>query len=164
MIEFIRNSLSIIRKDDSDDFFVDKHVNKRREEYAKKVAEKRIITELKEKETRDKLMNGITSILMACNNNILQSQKEKLFVEIFSKLKVYNDYGVSEHVESFAFLDDKHNKYCSYDFIINSFWMSYSFAYSRFRDYLDMSYVNTYDFMNEMLKKYFKLDANLWTN
>ena len=147
--------------DESDNFFQSKHINKRKEEYARNKAEEVKNAEIKCKEAFNKLTIGQTSIFKACysEKSVWQDKKEKIFLETFLNLSICGSSIYDSYVDNIiTFYGSYHVSCCIYDFINNSFLMKNDIIFSKISDYTNMNYIDTYNFIKEMLKKYFQLD------
>ena len=144
MSKFIDNILKEA-EDSSDDFFQSKHVNKRREEL--KSYENKALAKLK---------NGLENIKIAYGNKDWKDEKEEAFLKLFSELHV-NERHYDDFEYGYYILDKNNNDVCFYNLKNNIFSISFSSIWSVFRIGFVMKNRDVQLFMNNMLKKYFKL-------
>ena len=149
----MRNFINKILKEAesfSDDFFQSKHVNKRKEEFEKELSKRKI-------ETLSKIIKGLKGVRIAYDNNNWSDDKEKLFLELFSKLHVDDKFFHNKYEYGYFLLDSSNFRKCSYDLKNNVFWISYSSIWRVFETRFDMSFHDIQSLMNDLLKEHFKL-------
>ena len=159
MKRFISNILKEA-EDFSDDFFQDKHINKRKEDIKRRENEKQQRLSNSNKKVFINLNNGIKEIKRLYRNKIWEDEREQLFLKLFSKLHAvvrYTDYRKRSYG---CFLSNKHNKkVCFYDLHESTFWVSDELIWAKFEEEYDFD-VNFYAvqaFLTKMIKKYFKI-------
>ena len=135
--------------DESDEFFVSKHVNKRREEY-----------ESMKLETFSKLVNGLKNVIIDYKHEIWKDGKEKLFLELFSKLHVNNKFHQNIYNCGY-YLSDKRKSICFYDLKSNTFWIDYDSIWKLFYEQFDMNYNDIQSLMRNILTERFKLRVTM---
>ena len=149
MNKFINKILSEA-EDSSDDFFQSKHVEKRKREFEN-------ILNSKKNRVLNKLELGVENIKSAYNNKDWKNEREKLFLELFSKLYIDDDFYQSEDLYGYLLYDDENNSTCCfYDLKDNAFLTDYNSIWRVFEDQFNMKYDDIRWFMNKMLKEYFK--------
>lgn len=149
MSKFI-NEISIEADDESDDFFQSKHIIKRKEDFEKMMQEKG-------DEVFSKLISGLKRIKGAYRNEDWKYDKEKLFLEIFSKLHVVDKVYEILHKRGYYLLGFDSEKRCFYDLENDRFIVDYNSIWHIFHKRLSMRYNDVRPFLSEMLKKHFRL-------
>lgn len=152
MNKFIKKILK--EADDySDDFFQSKHVNKRREERNKQI-------KVKKKEALIKLKTGLKKIKVAYKSENWEDEREKLFLELFSKLHVDDKFYRDKNRYGYHLLDSNNIKRCFYDLERNTFWIDSRYIWGKLnvlQTQLTGRRTGTQSLINELLRKYFKL-------
>ena len=149
MNRFINKILSEA-EDSSDDFFQSKHVNKRNEDIKKKLDDKR-------SKGPYILTSGLERIKIAYKNEDWKDDKEKLFLELFSELRVRKRLFKNKYYYGFCLLDANNNITCIYDIKLDAFRIDHRSIWNEFYFIFDMKDDDIQTFINDMLKKYFKL-------
>ena len=161
MNEFI-NKILREAEDSSDDFFQSKHITKRQNEFRKE----KEITIRKAKEIKIKLKTGLNKIKASYDAKDWKNDKEKLFLEIFSKLVMnaktysykYNNILSIEYGFYLINVEEEHKDACFYSVSRKSIWMSFNLIWIKFINKFNMTFSDVKAFMVKMLKKYFNLD------
>ena len=154
-------------EDSSDDFFQSKHVNKRKEDLKKELEKNKKEIERTKKTIIPKLIKGIEKIKEAYMSKDWKDDKEKLFLELFSKLrvddKVYESV-INNKYRYGCYLLSKHNLImCAYDIRYGNFWIDFGIIWMKFHEFLRMNAVEIQYFMKQMLKKYLDIDVTAIT-
>lgn len=166
MNKLINNILN--KTDDSDIFFQSKHINKRKEDFAKEqIRDKERIEKMKQ--VLYKLDRGLEIIKIAYYIKEWSSNKEELFLELFSKLHVddrpyRNNYEYNKAFCGFYLINDHNNETCLCDVNNDCFWMFYYAIWNKFYVRLNMNCDEIQSFMNYMIKKYFNIHDMIATN
>ena len=137
-------------EDSSDDFFQSKHINKRKKDLEKELDKKK-------KEALFKLTKRLEKVRIEYKNRKWRDEKEGLFLELFSKLHVDDVFLKSKYYCGYYLLDSNDKRKCFYNFNNNDFWITYSSIWKVFELRFNMDYHDIQSFMNDMLKKHFKL-------
>lgn len=155
-----------INKNDSDDFFQSKHLNKRREQHLKEIEIKEKVLLKREEKTSYMLINGLKKIRIALNDESWKDEKEKLFLNLFSKFRVSDAIWRNEYVRGYYLINESSIKECICDLNNDYFWINYESIWYAFEiRFYETSYCKTQLFMNDMLKKYFNLyDMTAYTH
>ena len=152
MLETKINKKVVLREaeDSSDDFFQSKHVNKRKGNFEKEL-------DKKVRKTLPKLTKGIEEIKIAYNNKNWSDDKEKMLLELFSKLHVNNKLYKSNYIYGYYLLDSNNKKRCFYDLKSDYFYIDYDSIWRVFKRQFNINYDDIQSFVNNLSKKYFKL-------
>ena len=138
----------MLRKEDySDSFFQSKHINKRRE-----------ILAIREKETAIKLKNGLEKIKEIYKSDIHVDDREKQFLNFFSKLSLDTNVLVTDYCHGYFMFDKSKKLACFFDYSDVSLDMSREILSSSLADFFDMSCKEAKMFISFMMKKYFKIN------
>ena len=136
-------------EDSSDDFFQSKHINKRLDDFEK--YKNNIFI---------KLENGLERIKTAYSKEEWTDNKEKLFLQLFSKLYLDNNFYEcnNNYREGYYLIKTSSNiKTCFYDLKSNKFFSNYLSIWYKFPSNFFMKYDSTKLFIENMIKKYFRL-------
>ena len=144
-------------EDSSDDFFQSKHINKRKEDLRKELEKNKKEIERTKKTIIPKLRKGIEKIKEAYMSKDWEDNKEKLFLELFSRLHVDDKTYQSEYRAGYFLLDSNYIKRCFYDFKNNELLIDYRSIWELFDIRFDMKYDDIQLFMDDMLEEHFKL-------
>ena len=153
MNKFINNILKEA-EDSSDDFFQSKHIEKRKKDLKKGL-------EKKKKEAIYKLTKGLEKVKIAYKSKDWKDDKEELFLELFSKLRVDNN--IDQNKYGYILLDSNDIKRCFYNLESDYFWINYASIWRVFETRFDMNDDDIQSFMDDMLEEHFKLyDITAW--
>ena len=143
MNKFISNILKE-NEESIDDFFKPKNLKSREEKYEKE-----------KQELLNKLKIGLSKIKSDYENKKWNSEPEKLFLELFSKLHVNENY---DEIKDGYFLVNNHNKrMCFLDLKYQEIDMSYTYIWQIFKDEFHWNHSEIQSFMKDMLNEHFKL-------
>ena len=149
--------ISTETKDSSDDFFQSKHINKRKEEFKKQEEIERYLMLKKQKEALPKLLQGIDRIKIAHHVESWKDEREKLFLELFSKLHVDDKFFQNDYRYGYFLLDEYSNKRCFYNLKTDYFRIYYDSIWKIFETQFNMNFHDIQSLMNELLIRHFKL-------
>lgn len=145
MHEFINKILKEAEKAMNDDsFFKPKDIKKRMEGENKK-----------RKELTSKIKLGLQNIKEAYENKDWNSEQEKLFLQIFFKLRLDEKY--NKQWSGYFLKDENNTKKCSFNLKDDRFWCSYEYVWEFFSREFRWNYDEIQQFMKQMLKEHFKL-------
>ena len=134
----------------SDDFFQSKHITKRKEDFKREFEEKK-------REALSKLIKGLKEIKIAYKSKDWKDEKERLFLELFSKLYVDKTFYQNGDRQGYCLSDSDDIKRCFYDLESDFFWIDYDLIWKVFYEQFNINYNGIQLLMNELLKEHFKL-------
>ena len=137
-------------EDFSDDFFQSKHVNKRKEDFENELSKRK-------REYLPKLIKGLKDVRIAYNNEYWESDKEELFLKLFSELHIENILYRNNDEYGYFLMNEHNNKECFYDLKSNYFWTDYSLIWKHFYIQYEMNYLDIELLIKNMIEKYFNL-------
>ena len=137
-------------EDSSDDFFQPKHVEKRKEDFKREFDKKK-------RGALSKLIKGLEEIKIVYKNKDWKDEKERLFLELFSKLHVDAKFYKSDYRYGYFLSDSNDIKTCFYDLKSNRFWIDYASIWRVFETRFDMNDDDIQSFIDKLLKEHFKL-------
>lgn len=148
MNEFI-NNITIVTENSSDNFFQPKHIIKR----------------IKDNEKRDhriyvNLERGMRKVETVYNNKRYKNEKERLFLEIFSKLHLGKRCVENSFHRGYALFDANEKVICFYELDDNEFWVNNYSVWRMFLLRLIMNQQGIKTFIVDMLRKYFRIHTN----
>ena len=149
MNKIMNNTLNEV-ENSSDDFFQSKHIYKRKKDFIKEFDKKK-------KEALYKLTKGLEEIKIAYKSKNWKDEKEKLFLELFSKLCVDKAFYQDEYMYGYYLLDLSDAKICILDLKNDRFWIDFFSIWKNFEKQFNMNYVDVKLLMNDMLRGHFKL-------
>ena len=137
-------------EDTSDDFFQSKHINKRKEDLKRELDKKK-------KEALHKLTKGLEKIKTAYKSKDWRNDKEKLFLELFSKLHVDAKFYKNNYRYGYYLSDSNDIKTCFYNLKYDEFYTDHYSIWRVYEEQFNMHFKNVQSFMEEMLKEHLKL-------
>lgn len=136
-------------KDMSDDsFFQPKNLRQKEE----KVKEK----ERKLKRILSKIRLGLKNIKAAYKNRDWKTKEEELFLKIFSHVQLYKFE--HEYFSGYSLMNGEMNEICFFDLKKDIFWVDNNDIWGMFGKKFHWKYNEMQSFIEQMLKKHFKLN------
>lgn len=145
--KIIDKGLELKIEDSSDDFFKSKHIEKRKQQL---IIERTNIIH--------KLETGLDKIETAYRNND-GKMKEKLFLELLSKLHVDKIFYQDEYRNGYFLLDSNNGRKCFYDLKNDYFLIDYLSIWKPFKIRFDVTNDILQSFVDYMIKKYFNFNV-----
>ena len=153
----ITDNISNKSEDSSDDFFQSKHINKRKKIFEREIKNRRKKNRVMNKNAFLMLEKGLERVITAHANKICENEREELFLELFSKLRIdkrfFGDYYGCEH----RLLNESDDTVCVFDIQSNYFWINDYPIRDKFISSFNTKHDEISCFMKDMLKKYFNI-------
>lgn len=139
MNKFINKTLKEAKEDDS--FFQPKDIERRLEE--------------RQREIVSKAESGLENIKIAYQNKKWNSEEEKSFLEIFSKLHLNK---INDKEAKYYFESEQNEVMCLLDLENNNFVISYDYIWLTKKKCIQLGIRWEYDEIKSMINKYFKFE------
>lgn len=103
-----------------------------------------------------KIELGLENIKVDYENKNWWSGEEKLFLQIFSEFHLDKRY--DKFYEGYVLKNKKGRRTCTFNLKYHEFWVSYDHIWTIFGKKFDWDYIEMQSFVEDMLKKHFKVN------